>query len=68
MPLTVLLFDIDFFQRINDGYGHAIGDQALIAFATVAKQQLREIDVLGRLGASEFAILRPDTDLAGKAS
>lgn len=61
-PLTVLLFDIDFFKRINDGYGHAVGDQALIAFAEVATRCRRERDVLGRLGAGEFAILLPDTD------
>ncbi|WP_300318892.1 sensor domain-containing diguanylate cyclase [Accumulibacter sp.] len=63
-PLTILLFDIDFFKRINDGYGHAIGDRALIAFAEVARDCLRGMDLLGRLGAGEFAILLRNTDVS----
>ena len=62
-PLAVLLFDIDFFKRINDGYGHAVGDQVLVAFAAAATRCLREGDLLGRLGAGEFSILLPGTDL-----
>lgn len=65
-PLAVLLFDIDFFKRINDGYGHAVGDQVLVTFAAVATRCLRERDLLGRLGGGEFSILLPETDL-GKA-
>ncbi len=61
--LTLVLFKIDFFQRINDGYGHAVGDQALIAFADVARGCLRDVDQLGRLGAGEFAILLPETGI-----
>lgn len=59
--LTVVVFNIDFFQRINDGYGHAVGDQVLVDFARVAQGCLRERDLLGRLGAGEFAILLPNT-------
>lgn len=59
--LTVLLFDIDFFKRLNDGYGHAVGDQVLIAFVGAAKSCLRDEDLIGRLGAGEFAILLPHT-------
>ena len=59
--LSVLLFNIDFFQRINDGYGHTIGDQALITFAAVARRCLRDGDLLGRLGGGEFSILLPRT-------
>lgn len=62
-PLSLLLMDIDFFKRINDGYGHATGDQALISFAEVASSCLRDADMIGRLGAGEFAMLLPDTDI-----
>lgn len=61
--LTVVLFDIDFFQRINDGYGHAVGDQVLIRFAAAARNCLRDIDLLGRVGAGEFATLLPNTSV-----
>lgn len=63
LPLTVLSFDIDFFKRINDGYGHSVGDQVLIAFAKVAKACLRDVDVLGRVSSGEFSILLPNTDV-----
>lgn len=56
-PLSLLLFDIDFFKRINDGYGHGIGDQALIAFARAASKCLRDRDAIGRLGGGKFAML-----------
>ncbi|MBL8398267.1 MAG: GGDEF domain-containing protein [Candidatus Accumulibacter sp.] len=64
LSLSVLLFDIDFFKRLNDGYGHAVGDQVLIEFAKAAESCLRDQDLLGRLGAGEFAILLPHTPIA----
>lgn len=63
-PATLLLFDIDFFKRLNDGYGHAIGDQVLISFARAAKSCLRDHDLFGRVGAGEFAIFLPQTPVA----
>jgi diguanylate cyclase (GGDEF)-like protein len=64
-PLGLLMFDIDHFKRINDTYGHAAGDQVLVAIAAACRNFLRDIDVFGRLGGEEFAILLPETDLAG---
>lgn len=64
-PLGVLMFDIDHFKRVNDTHGHAAGDQVLVAIAAACRNFLRDIDVFGRLGGEEFAILLPETDLAG---
>jgi diguanylate cyclase (GGDEF)-like protein/PAS domain S-box-containing protein len=60
-PLSVLMLDIDHFKRINDGHGHAVGDEALRLFASACAGILRENDVFGRLGGEEFAILLPET-------
>mgnify|MGYP001805908831 CR=1 FL=1 len=67
-PLAVLMVDLDHFKRINDTYGHAAGDEALRRFVAVAQQVLREVDVLGRLGGEEFAVLMPETDQEGGAA
>jgi diguanylate cyclase (GGDEF)-like protein/PAS domain S-box-containing protein len=64
-PLSLCLFDADHFKNINDHYGHVAGDHVLSAMAAAARGALRTSDVLGRLGGEEFAMLLPDTDLAG---
>ncbi|MFQ6574229.1 GGDEF domain-containing protein [Pseudomonas sp. UM16] len=61
-PATLLLCDLDHFKRLNDAYGHQLGDQALIAFAQVASQSIRQDDVFGRIGGEEFACLLSNTD------
>ena len=61
-PLSLLLLAVDFFKQINDGYGHAIGDQVLIACAQAATGCLRSRDLIGRLGGGEFSILLPNTE------
>jgi diguanylate cyclase (GGDEF)-like protein len=63
-PSALVLFDLDQFKRVNDGYGHAAGDTALRAVVDVCKRQLRDSDQLGRLVGVEFAILLPRTGLA----
>jgi diguanylate cyclase (GGDEF)-like protein/PAS domain S-box-containing protein len=64
-PLSLCLIDVDHFKGVNDQYGHVAGDHVLSAMAEAARAALRISDVLGRLGGEEFAVLLPDTDLAG---
>ncbi len=61
-PASLLYFDLDLFKEINDRFGHAEGDRALMSFARVLKQTFRESDVLGRIGGDEFAILATNVD------
>jgi diguanylate cyclase (GGDEF)-like protein len=61
---SILLLDIDHFKKINDTYGHTVGDQILIGLVTLCQVNLREMDTLARLGGEEFVILLPETDLA----
>lgn len=60
-PLSLIAIDLDHFKRINDSHGHDVGDLVLQAFASTAGQQLRDGDVLCRMGGEEFAVLLPDT-------
>jgi len=60
--LSAIAFDIDHFKKINDIYGHAAGDSVLKAVAATAESELRQSDLLGRLGGEEFAIILPDAD------
>jgi diguanylate cyclase (GGDEF)-like protein len=62
-PVSVLMFDLDHFKKINDRFGHAVGDRALQTFATTAAARLRATDILGRLGGEEFAAILPATSL-----
>jgi len=56
-PCVVLMMDIDNFKTINDTYGHAVGDQAIIDVADVFLKNLRKYDIVGRLGGEEFAMV-----------
>lgn len=64
-PLSLIMFDLDFFKQINDTEGHAAGDIVLVKVIEVCRRKLRTVDVFGRLGGEEFAILLPHTDLEG---
>jgi diguanylate cyclase (GGDEF)-like protein/PAS domain S-box-containing protein len=61
--LSLIMLDIDFFKKINDTYGHNIGDLVLQRIADVSRTILRDIDIIGRIGGEEFAILLPQTSL-----
>jgi diguanylate cyclase (GGDEF)-like protein len=61
--LSALMFDLDHFKRVNDSHGHAVGDEVLRVLAERALLQTREIDILGRYGGEEFALLLPETQL-----
>jgi diguanylate cyclase (GGDEF)-like protein len=59
--LSVLIFDLDFFKKVNDDHGHQAGDQVLIETCLLVKQQLRDSDILARYGGEEFLIVAPNT-------
>lgn len=63
-PLSVILADIDHFKRINDRYGHSMGDQVLEKVASHFTGHIREGDALARWGGEEFAIILPNTNTA----
>ena len=66
-PVSVLMFDLDHFKKINDRFGHAVGDRALQTFAQTAQARLRATDIIGRLGGEEFAAVLPGTSLLSAA-
>ena len=61
---SILLLDIDFFKRVNDAHGHAVGDEVLRRLATQAQETLRGSDIFGRWGGEEFIVLLPATPLS----
>jgi diguanylate cyclase (GGDEF)-like protein/PAS domain S-box-containing protein len=66
-PLSILMFDVDHFKRLNDTYGHAAGDKALQRFTAICCNALRNVDIFGRWGGEEFVALLPETDAEGAA-
>jgi diguanylate cyclase (GGDEF)-like protein/PAS domain S-box-containing protein len=63
--LSLLMFDVDRFKNVNDTFGHDVGDEVLRALADAARVNLRDFDVIGRIGGEEFAVVLPETSLEG---
>lgn len=64
-PLSLIMFDVDFFKSVNDTYGHAVGDQVLKRIVEETARLLRSEDIFCRLGGEEFGILLPEVTLDG---
>jgi diguanylate cyclase (GGDEF)-like protein len=62
-PLSLLMLDIDYFKKVNDTYGHAMGDSVLVRLAQVFRQHVRTMDLPARLGGEEFCLLLPETEM-----
>lgn len=67
LPLMLLMLDLDHFKKINDQFGHAMGDAVLQDFVKTVSSVLRDSDLIGRVGGEEFAVLLPSTDQQGGA-
>jgi diguanylate cyclase len=63
-PLSLIMFDLDFFKKINDTHGHQCGDFILKSVVSTARESLREVDTLARYGGEEFCCVLPETPLS----
>jgi diguanylate cyclase (GGDEF)-like protein/PAS domain S-box-containing protein len=66
-PLSLVVFDLDHFKEVNDGFGHRAGDEVLVCVAQRTRALLRSSDLLGRWGGEEFALVLPETDCQAAA-
>jgi diguanylate cyclase len=62
-PLSLAIWDIDYFKKVNDSYGHDVGDRVLKLFSKLIQSRIRKIDMFARIGGEEFALLMPDTSI-----
>lgn len=67
-PLSVIMFDIDHFKRINDQYGHLAGDHTLRELARICQERIRRDETFARYGGEEFTVVLPETALDGAVS
>jgi diguanylate cyclase (GGDEF)-like protein len=67
-PLSVMVFDIDFFKRVNDNFGHSTGDRVLAMIARITREVLRSSEIPARWGGEEFIVLLPETPAAAAAA
>lgn len=67
-PLSITLFDIDYFKEINDQYGHSSGDDALVRIGAAIRDCTRKSDIAARWGGDEFVIIFPETDITQAVS
>jgi diguanylate cyclase (GGDEF)-like protein len=67
LPCSLIMIDIDHFKRINDHFGHQVGDEAIITVANLLKGMCRSGDLVARYGGEEFVVLCADCDLADAA-
>lgn len=63
-PLSILMMDIDRFKTVNDTHGHQAGDLVIRRLGQVCRETLRDIDIIGRIGGEEFAVVLPQTEVA----
>jgi len=64
-PFSLLMYDIDWFKKVNDVYGHLAGDFVLRELSSLVKTLLRDSDICGRFGGEEFIVILPQTKVAG---
>jgi diguanylate cyclase (GGDEF)-like protein len=64
-PVAAIMTDVDYFKRVNDGYGHVAGDDVLKGLASILREEARASDLVGRYGGEEFMVLLPNTDAEG---
>jgi diguanylate cyclase (GGDEF)-like protein len=64
-PVSFAMIDIDHFKKVNDTYGHAMGDQVILRMTHLIRDRMRRIDYVGRYGGEEFAVVMPNTDAEG---